>query len=73
MFCLCSAMLWAGRQGIHYSIDTASKLNKKCFYSNLFMESVFTTAEKISLNRMAILCGLDSNFDARIMCTFQKA
>jgi hypothetical protein len=59
MFYCYSAILWAEKVGIKCSFDSARILFKKYLCSYHFLESDFTTTEKIHLNKVAVPCGSD--------------
>jgi hypothetical protein len=50
----------AGRIGITCNNDVAKMLQSKYLCSNHFEERDFTTAERIHLNEVAVLCGSDT-------------
>ncbi|XP_023721687.1 uncharacterized protein LOC111872233 [Cryptotermes secundus] len=54
------ALVWAGRVGISCTIDSARMLHNKYLCSRHFLESDFTTAERVHLNSEAVPCGSDS-------------
>jgi hypothetical protein len=51
------ALVWAGRVGISCTIDSARMLHCKFLCSSHFLESDFTTNERVRLNRFAVPCG----------------
>jgi hypothetical protein len=56
MFYSYRALVWAGKVGISCTIDSARMLHNKYLCSRHFLESDFTTAERIHLNRVAVPC-----------------
>jgi hypothetical protein len=53
-------MIWARKVAISCTIDSARMLHSKYFFSRHFIESDFTTAERVCLNRVTVPCGSDS-------------
>jgi hypothetical protein len=54
------ALVWARKVGISCTIDSARILHNKYLCSRHFSENVFTTAERIHFDRVAVSCGSDS-------------
>jgi hypothetical protein len=51
------ALVWAGKVGISCTIDPARKLQNKYLCSRHFLESDFTTDERVHFNRVTVPCG----------------
>ncbi|XP_023725462.1 uncharacterized protein LOC111874307 [Cryptotermes secundus] len=51
---------WAGKVGLSCTIDFARRLNNKYLCSKYFLDSDFTTAEWVHLDRVAVPCDSDS-------------
>jgi hypothetical protein len=60
MFYSYRAQVWAGQVGISCIIDSARMLHHKFLCSSHFLESDFTTTERVHLNRFAVPCDSDS-------------
>jgi hypothetical protein len=55
------ALVWAGRVGLSCTIESARMLHNKYLCSRHFLDSDFTTAERVHLNRVAVPCASDSS------------
>jgi ABC-type uncharacterized transport system permease subunit len=61
-------VVWAGKVAVSCTIDSARMLHKKYLCSRHFLESDFTTAERVQLNRVAVPCGSDSASQSLPQC-----
>jgi hypothetical protein len=50
-------LVWIGKVGTSCTINSTRMLQNKYFHSRHFLESDFTAAERVHLNRVAVPCG----------------